>query len=107
MNSLVASPVLPLLPTSHPVFDLVETATHYLLSIDLPTAPLRQPEIEVRDHEVRVISQADRDRLAPLFRYRTLDRRARAVYYQGALWLSLPKQAAPDLADLTVAAAAG
>lgn len=103
MNPITTAVALPILPETHPLFDLIETDTHYLLSIDLPTAPIRKPEIQVKDHEIRVVSHArpgdDRNQLAPLFRYQALARHARAVYYRGALWLSLPKQTTPKFSQ--------
>lgn len=87
-----------------PVFDLVETDSHYLLSIDLPSGAVRAPEIEVRGPELRVTSEpAPGEEPITYFHCLTQGRKLRAVYYQGALWLSLPKQRAHAPSPLAIA----
>jgi hypothetical protein len=87
-----------------PVFELVETDSHYLLTLDLPSAPVQGAEIELQGNELRVLMNsgpaADVEGGGDpgvLFRCKTLGKRVKAVYYRGALWLSLPK-AGPSLA---------
>lgn len=77
-----------------PLFDLIEEEDYYLMSVDLPGIPDLGGEIEVRKGEIQVTHRQSTDQLTSniLLRCRSRDDRVRAVYFEGALWLLLPKQ---------------
>jgi HSP20 family molecular chaperone IbpA len=86
-----------------PLFDVVEGEDFYLVSVDLPGLPEVQSEIEMRSGEIQIRAQGRRSPLTSdiLFRCRSQENHVRAIYYQGALWLLLPKNGrAVEMASL-------
>lgn len=77
-----------------PVFDLQESENHYVIAIDLPSAPISGTEIEVRDDLLQVLMncQSEVEKRNILFRCQSKRNVIRAKYQNGVLWVLLPKE---------------